>query len=78
MQILKKELDCLKDKVSKTQAAAWAADKKWNAESKKLKELHFQFKAADKVRQAAYKQFQNLKGQLYDKVCFYMVFKRSI
>lgn len=75
MQILKKELDCLKVKVSKTQATALAADKKWNEESKKLNELHVQFRAADRVRQEAYKHLQNLKGQLYDKVCF---FKKSI
>lgn len=70
MQILKKELDCLKDKVSKTQGIAVAAEKKSKDESKKLKELHAQFRAADNVRQNAYAHLQNLKSLLYEKVCF--------
>ncbi|KAI8549085.1 hypothetical protein RHMOL_Rhmol07G0323600 [Rhododendron molle] len=77
LKILKKELDCLKAKVSKTQATALAADKKWNEESKKLNELHVQFRAADRVRQEAYMHLQNLKGQLYDKNAQFRKYKND-
>ncbi|KAH7846259.1 hypothetical protein Vadar_011826 [Vaccinium darrowii] len=75
LKILKKELDCLKDKVSKTQGIAVAAEKKSKDESKKLKELHAQFRAADNVRQNAYAHLQNLKSLLYEKNAGFRMYK---
>ncbi|XP_052188153.1 uncharacterized protein LOC127798662 [Diospyros lotus] len=67
MKILKKELDLLKDKVSKAEAIALAAGKKYSDETKHLKELHGQFRTADDIRQKAYAHLQNLRRQLYEK-----------
>lgn len=55
MQTLKKELGDLKDKVSKAEAAAKLLGKEYNDESKKLRELHTRFRAANDIRQDAYK-----------------------
>lgn len=80
MQELKKELDSLKVKVLRAEAAVIAAGKKYEDENKKVKELQDQFRAADEVRQAAYAQLVSLKKDFFDKVschfqyipdCFY-------
>lgn len=68
MQVLKKELDCLKNKVSKAEAAAVAVSLRYEEESKMHKELRAQYKAANEIRQAAYEKLQNLKKILYEKV----------
>lgn len=69
MQILKKELDNLKIKASKAETIAMAASRKYEDESRKLKELQAQFKAADDIRQEAYEELRNLKKGFYEKVC---------
>lgn len=66
---MKKELDSLKDRVSKAEAASVAAGKKCDEESMKLRELQAQFRAADDIRQEAYTHFLSLKRQLFEKVC---------
>lgn len=68
MQILKKELDSLKNKVSKAEAVAVEVSLRYEEESKMHKELRAQYKAANEIRQAAYENFQNLKKILYEKV----------
>ncbi|KAL0440542.1 UNVERIFIED_CONTAM: Proton pump-interactor 1 [Sesamum latifolium] len=67
LKILRKELDILKDKVLKAEAAAAEAEKKYAGENKKVKELQAQFRAADDVRQAAYAQLQSLRKELSKK-----------
>lgn len=69
MQALKKELENLKFKVSQAETIAMAASQKFEDESRKLKELQAQFKAADDIRQEAYEELRNLKKGLYEKVC---------
>lgn len=66
---MKKELGDLKDKVSKAEAAAKLLGKEYNDESKKLRELHTRFRAANDIRQDAYKDLLGLKRQFYEKVC---------
>lgn len=68
-QVLKKELDNLKDGVLRAEVVARAAQKKYEDESKKLKELISQFEAANDIRQAAYHHLQSLKRELFEKVC---------
>ncbi|CAK9145821.1 unnamed protein product [Ilex paraguariensis] len=61
--ILRKELDCLKDKVSKAEAAAvLGGGEKYEDESKRLKELQAQFRAADDILQQAYSHFLSLRA----------------
>ncbi|KAI3465500.1 hypothetical protein Pfo_022163, partial [Paulownia fortunei] len=67
LKILRKELDILKDSVLKAEAAAVEAEKKYDDENKKVKELQAQFRAADDVRQAAYAQWQSLRKELSKK-----------
>lgn len=68
-QLLRKEMDLLRDNVLKAESVIRAAKKKYNDESIKLDELQSQFKAADKIRQEAYANLQSLRKQLYEKVC---------
>lgn len=69
LQILRKELDILRDNVLKAEAVTKVAKKKYNEESEKLNELQARFKAADDIRQEAYAHLQSLRKQLYEKVC---------
>ncbi|KAK4358367.1 hypothetical protein RND71_023977 [Anisodus tanguticus] len=72
---LKKELDNLKVKASKAEAIAMAASRKFEDESRKLKELQAQFKAADDIRQEAYEELRNLKKELYEKNIHFRTYK---
>ncbi|PSS17188.1 Proton pump-interactor like [Actinidia chinensis var. chinensis] len=74
-QILKKELDCLKDKASKAEATIEVAEKKYNEECKKLEEFNAQFRAADDIRQEAYIHFKNLRRQFYEKNTQFRMYK---
>ncbi|GFS38168.1 hypothetical protein Acr_00g0056100 [Actinidia rufa] len=74
-QILKKELDCLKDKASKAEATIEVAEKKYNEECKKLEEFNAQFRAADDIRQEAYIDFKNLRRQFYEKNTQFRMYK---
>lgn len=76
--MLRKEADSLRDNVLKAEAATQAAKKQQRDESEKLKKLLGQFKAADDIRQEAYKHLQNLKKQAYDKVCHFCVCKWAL
>lgn len=69
---MKKELGDLKDKVSKAEAAVILLGKQYNDESKKLRELQARFRAANDIRQDAYKNLLGLKRQLHEKVCSYI------
>ncbi|CAK9160862.1 unnamed protein product [Ilex paraguariensis] len=57
LKILRKDLDCLKDKASKAEVAVVLGGKKYKDESKRLKELQAQFRVADDIRQQAYSYF---------------------
>ncbi|XP_022874038.1 myosin-3-like [Olea europaea var. sylvestris] len=72
---LKKELDSLKVKVLRAEAAVIAAGKKYEDENKKVKELQDQFRAADEVRQAAYAQLVSLKKDFFDKNKHFRMYK---
>ena len=69
LQVLRKELDVLRENVLKAEAVTKAAKKKFNDESDKISELQAQFKVADDIRQEAYAHFQSMKKQAYEKVC---------
>lgn len=73
LQFLRKEADSLRENVIKAEAATQAVKKLHREESEKLKRLLGQFKAADEIRQEAYKHWQSLKKQAYDKVCHFHV-----
>ncbi|XP_049356915.1 uncharacterized protein LOC125821539 [Solanum verrucosum] len=75
LRALKKELDSLKVKVSKAETIAMAASRKFEDESRKLKELQAQFKAADDIRQEAYEELRNLKKGLYEKNIHFRTYK---
>uniref|UniRef100_A0A5B6YGL3 Putative microtubule-associated protein futsch isoform X1 n=1 Tax=Davidia involucrata TaxID=16924 RepID=A0A5B6YGL3_DAVIN len=75
LKILKKELDCLREKVSKAKAIAESAEKKSKDENEKLKELQAQFRAADDIRQEAYAHLQSLRKQLYEKNKHFRMYK---
>lgn len=68
IQTLRKELDSLKDKASKAEAAVKTIEKTYNEESRGERELQAKFRAADDVRQNVYAQLNNLRRQLYEKV----------
>ncbi|PIN08568.1 hypothetical protein CDL12_18857 [Handroanthus impetiginosus] len=75
LKILRKELDILKDRVLKAEALAMEAEKKYDHENKKVKELQAQFRAADDVRQAAYAQWQSLRKELSKKSKHFFKYK---
>ncbi|XP_019187727.1 PREDICTED: cingulin-like isoform X2 [Ipomoea nil] len=75
LKILKKELDSLKNKVSKAEAVAVAVSLRYEEESKMHKELRAQYKAANEIRQAAYGNLQNLKKILYEKNNHFRMYK---
>ncbi|XP_019237446.1 PREDICTED: uncharacterized protein LOC109217638 isoform X2 [Nicotiana attenuata] len=75
LRILKKELDNLKVKASKAETIAMAASRKYEDESRKLKELQAQFKAADDIRQEAYEELRNLKKGFYEKNVHFRTYK---
>jgi len=68
LQLLKKEMEVLRNNVLKSDAATQDAKKKTNDEYAKLNELIGKFKAADEVRQEAYAKSVALKKQLHEKV----------
>lgn len=68
LQLLKKEMESLRNNVFKTEAVTKAARKKYDEECEQLNELLARFKAADDIRQEAYAKLQSLKKQLHEKV----------
>ncbi|PSS19891.1 Proton pump-interactor like [Actinidia chinensis var. chinensis] len=74
-KILKKELDCLKDKASKAEATIEVAEKKYNEECKRLEEFNAQFRSADDIRQEAYTHFKNMRRQFYEKNTQFRTYK---
>ncbi|GFQ00268.1 proton pump-interactor 1 [Phtheirospermum japonicum] len=75
LKILRKELDSLKGKVVKAEATAVEAEKKYDAENKKIKEIQAQFRAADDVRQEAYVHWQSLRKELSKKSEYFYKYK---
>ncbi|TKY69133.1 Proton pump-interactor 1 [Spatholobus suberectus] len=67
LQLLKKEMEVLRNNVLKSDAATKAAKKKYSDECEKLNELLARFKAADDIRQEAYAKLLALKKQLHEK-----------
>ncbi|KAK2988168.1 hypothetical protein RJ640_020650 [Escallonia rubra] len=75
LKILKKELDALKDSVSKAEGASVAAGKKYDDESKRVKEFQAKFRAADDTRQEAYAHLLSLKRLLFEKNKYFRMYK---
>lgn len=75
LKILKKELDNLKDGVLKAETVARTAQKKYEDESLKLKELIAQVEDANDIRQAAYHYLQSLKKELFEKNKHFRTYK---
>ncbi|KAK3014323.1 hypothetical protein RJ639_008916 [Escallonia herrerae] len=75
LKILKKELDALKDSVSKAEMASVAAGKKYDDESKRVKEFQAKFRAADDTRQEAYAHLLSLKRLLFEKNKYFRMYK---
>ncbi|GAV65807.1 hypothetical protein CFOL_v3_09321 [Cephalotus follicularis] len=67
LKFLRNEADSLRENFLKAEAITQAAKKKYYDESDKLNTLQAQFRAADGIRQEAYKHLQSLKKKLYDK-----------
>ncbi|VFQ94898.1 unnamed protein product [Cuscuta campestris] len=75
LKILKKELDSLKNKVSKAEAVALAVSWQYEEESKMHKELRALYNAANESRQAAYEDLQVLRKTLYEKNKYFRMYK---
>ncbi|KAG4908808.1 hypothetical protein JHK87_054924 [Glycine soja] len=67
LQLLKKEMEVLRNNVLKSDTETKAAKKKYNDECDKLNELLARFRAADDSRQEAYAKLLALKKQLHEK-----------
>ncbi|KAL8241032.1 hypothetical protein R6Q59_014387 [Mikania micrantha] len=67
LETLRKELDSLKDKDLKAEAAVKTVGKTYDEESRRERELQAQFRDADDVRQKAYSHLNSLKKLSYDK-----------
>ncbi|KAL8224196.1 hypothetical protein R6Q57_019671 [Mikania cordata] len=67
IKTLRKELDSLKDKASKAEAAVKTVGKTYDEDSRRERELQAQFRAADDVRQKTYSHLNSLKKLSYDK-----------
>lgn len=66
--MLRKELDVLRNDLSKVEAITKAAKKKCDEEWEVQSKLQEQFRAADAVRQEAFAHLQDLKKQQREKV----------
>ncbi|KAL1815871.1 hypothetical protein ACET3Z_018445 [Daucus carota] len=75
LKTLKKELGDLKNKVSKAEAAVILLGKDYNDESRRLRELQARFRAANDIRQNAYRYLFGLKRQLHEKSKHYWMYK---
>lgn len=73
LQVLRKEIDLLRDNLLKAELITRAAKKKFNDENDELNDLISHFKAADGIRQEAYAHLQSLKKQQYEKVIFLVI-----
>lgn len=78
LKILKKELETLKDRVLKAEAVKISAGKKYDDESKRLKELQAQAKAANDVRQETYEHLSSLRRQLNEKHKNFRLYKDDV
>jgi hypothetical protein len=68
LQLLRKELDVLRNNVQKAETITKAAKKKSDEESNQLSKVMARYKAADDTRQEAFVKLQILKRQLHEKV----------
>ncbi|XP_031270104.1 axoneme-associated protein mst101(2) [Pistacia vera] len=78
LKLLRKEADSLRENVLKAEAATQAAKKKQKNESERLKKFYAEFNVADEIRQEAYKHFQSLRKQAYDKNKYFWKYKDDI
>lgn len=78
MKTLRKELDSLKDKVSKAEAVVKAVGKRYDEESRRERELQAQFRSADDIRQKAYAHLNSLKKLSYDKNKNFRLYKEEL
>ncbi|KAL5557642.1 hypothetical protein UlMin_033853 [Ulmus minor] len=72
---LRKELDLLRENLSKAELVTQAARKSLNVEKEKMNEISSQFRAADGIRQEAYAHLQSLKKQQYEKNKYFYKYK---
>ena len=70
IQVLKKELDALKDSYSKACESCKAVKKPYDEQSALLNNLKVELSSLDDIRQEAYSQLQDLKQQALEKVRF--------
>ncbi|MCH91180.1 microtubule-associated protein futsch-like, partial [Trifolium medium] len=68
LQLLRKELDVLRNNVLKAETITKAAKKKSDEESNQLSKVMARYKAADDTRQEAFVKLQILRRQLHEKV----------
>lgn len=74
-QILRRDMDLLRDNLFRAEKVTQAAKKKLNVEKDGVNELLSKCRAADSIRQDAYTHMHSLKKQLYEQVHrFYIVF----
>ncbi|XP_045830655.1 plectin [Trifolium pratense] len=77
LQLLRKELDVLRNNVLKAETITKAAKKKSDEESNQLSKLMAQYKAADDTRQEAFVKLQILRRQLHEKSKYFWEYKNA-
>ncbi|CAH8389963.1 unnamed protein product [Eruca vesicaria subsp. sativa] len=75
LKTLRKELDVLRNELSKVEAVTKAAKKKCDEEWEVQNKLQQQFRAADAVRQEAFVHLQNLKKQQREKNKYFFKYR---
>ncbi|WJX10483.1 Squamosa promoter-binding-like protein [Trifolium repens] len=77
LQLLRKELDVLRNNVQKAETITKAAKKKSDEESNQLSKVMARYKAADDTRQEAFVKLQILKRQLHEKSKYFWEYKNA-
>ncbi|GAB4834678.1 hypothetical protein Ancab_032941 [Ancistrocladus abbreviatus] len=77
LKVLGREMDACREKLSKVEAAARAAKKKYDDETVELNKLYAQFESANDIRQKAYAHLQGLKKQLSAKNEYFWLYKND-
>ncbi|XP_061373404.1 proton pump-interactor 1-like [Gastrolobium bilobum] len=77
LQLLKKEMELLKNNVQKSEAATKAARKKSDDENNKMSEVLARYRAADDIRQETYAKLHALKKQLHEKSKYFWEYKNA-
>ncbi|KAL5070862.1 hypothetical protein RYX36_021749, partial [Vicia faba] len=77
LQLLRKDLDVLRNNVLKAEAITKAAKKKYDEESNQVSAVLIRFKTADDVRQEAFVKLQTLKRKLHEKSKYFWEYKNA-